>query len=288
MRPDFWRLGQWSIVATVAGSFVWTAPSVIRHGFGIVVLEQAAAAAPGQSNDVIPALDLSAVLALAPFGRAVVSELPDRGSASAAIPELSLKGIFSATQADTSVALISVSDTQDFYRAGDPLSETLVIETVAADHVVVRSDSARLTLRFDAATEQSEAPPDSAIGAVDINDRLRAAAIAAEQIARPGPPETTADYIAYWRRKIRKNPQEVLNKIGLEPTGDGYRIAQSHNRGVRLAGLQAGDLVRSINGKALGNPDEDRLAYDAIAASGQARLEVQRGDKVLTFSFPLR
>lgn len=288
MKPDFWRLGQWGIAVAVAGSFAWTVPPVVRHSFGILVLEKAGALASGQTDDAKQDLDLTAVLALAPFGRATSVELPAKGSTSFALPELSLKGILSATQADVSVALISVSDVQSLYRAGDLLSETLVVESVAADHVVIRSGNGLITLRFDEMAEQADEPPDNVPGAENINDRLRNAAIAADQIARSGPPETTAEYIAFWRRKIRKNPQEVLNKIGLESTDDGYRIAQNHNRGVRLAGLLAGDLVRSINGRTLGNPDEDSRAYDAIAASGQARLEVQRGDKTLTFSFPLR
>ena len=80
----------------------------------------------------------------------------------------------------------------------------------------------------------------------------------------------------------------MLDEIGLTPGDDGYVIAARHDVGVRLAGLTAGDLVRSFNGQAVGNPDDDRRFYDRIAASGQARLEVERNGRVLTFSFPLR
>lgn len=65
-------------------------------------------------------------------------------------------------------------------------------------------------------------------------------------------------------------------------------IAESHDVGVKLAGLKSGDLVRSVNGQTVGNPDDDRRFYDRIAASGQARLEVERNGRILTFSFPLR
>ncbi|KZZ62765.1 hypothetical protein A3764_00950 [Sulfitobacter sp. HI0129] len=91
-----------------------------------------------------------------------------------------------------------------------------------------------------------------------------------------------------WRERIRANPAEVLDTIGLVPTDNGYRIADEHDTGVSRAGLQAGDVVTTVNGQAVGNVEQDRALYDSVAASGIARIEVERNGKTIVMSFPLQ
>ena len=147
-----------------------------------------------------------------------------------------------------------------------------------------------ITLSFDD-TRMADAETEPAVSedlSAQINDQIRASLVVPARFEQPAAPETTSEYIDYWRTRIRKNPQAVLDEIGLTPTENGYVIASKHDVGVRLAGLKAGDLVRRVNGQPVGNPDEDRRFYDRIATSGQARLEIERGGKTLTLSFPLR
>lgn len=287
MRADLWTVAQWGVLLSAFASLAVAAPPVVRHAFGIVVIEQRAPSHPLRLNPDVRPLDLTAALELAPFGRAAAAPSEQIAASADGYPEMQLKGVFSAPDSKASSALIALADVQGFYRVGDPISAGLSLQTVALDHVIIAAPDGTLTLHFDQ-TETNLAARAPAVETDEINTRLRAAAVVADRNQRAGAPKTTEDYISYWRRKIQKNPQAVLETIGLEPSDEGYRIAQKHNRGVRLAGLQAGDVVRSVNGSAVGNPDEDRDAYDKIAASGQARLEVQRGDKILTFSFPLR
>lgn len=101
-------------------------------------------------------------------------------------------------------------------------------------------------------------------------------------------PQTTQDYIELWRERIRANPQEVLDTIGLIPTENGYRIAEEHDSGVGLAGLRAGDVVTSVNGQVVGDVERDRELFDDVAASGLARIEVQRDGSTVVMSFPLQ
>ncbi|MEM9638245.1 MAG: type II secretion system protein N [Pseudomonadota bacterium] len=288
MTVDFWRIGQWTIVACVAGSLAWSLPPVLRHSAGIVVTEKVGPVTRQQAPETQTPLDLSAVLALAPFGKAQVASVPKSDAPTSALPDLTLKGILSSSRVGASLALIALGAEQNLYREGDALSDRFVVRSVATDHVILGADQGQITLRFDDSQKADSDDETETVAGPSLNNRLRAAAIVADQRQPLARPETTAEYLSYWRRKIRKNPQAVMREIGLEAAGDGYRIAQKHNRGVRLAGLQAGDLVRRVNGRAVGDPTADRQAYDEIAASGQARLEVQRGDKTLTFSFPLR
>ena len=101
-------------------------------------------------------------------------------------------------------------------------------------------------------------------------------------------PQNVEDRIDLWRERIRENPQELLDSIGLIPDADGYRIAEQHDGGVDLAGLRAGDVITSVNGQAVGDVDRDRQLFDEVVASGQARLEVLRDGGVLVLTFPLQ
>ena len=80
------------------------------------------------------------------------------------------------------------------------------------------------------------------------------------------------DHIDLWRDRIRKNPQDVLDRIGLVPGPEGYTIAAEHDLGVAKMGLQQGDLVTRVNGEQVGNVDSDRELYDEIAKAGLATI----------------
>ncbi len=101
-------------------------------------------------------------------------------------------------------------------------------------------------------------------------------------------PQTVQDQIDLWLERIRANPREALDAMGLIPADNGYRIAEQHDGSVDLAGLQAGDVITSVNGRVVGDVEQDRQLFDEVVASGQARIEVQRDGRVLVLTFPLQ
>ena len=249
------------------------------------------------SPDPAPAdpdlVDLGPILALAPFGTVEEEPKPEAPIGETSL-ELVLRGVVVQADPAASIAFIGHEDTTQGYRPGDTVAERAVLREVAATQVVLEVDGALQTLSFPdpgGAVEASTAPP-----ALSGPDRLRELVAAQTQGSggdppppKPerGPPQTTQDHIDLWRDRIRANPGEVLDRIGLIPTAEGYKVAEEHDSGVGLAGLQAGDVVRSVNGQAVGNVDNDRTLFDEVAASGLARIEVQRGDRTITMSFPL-
>ncbi|MFL4470146.1 type II secretion system protein N [Tateyamaria armeniaca] len=275
------------IMAVLAlASVAWAAVPMARHMAGIVVLDAPAVIdLPVPHSEDPP--DLAAILALAPFGRAAVQ---DQGPEAATItrPDLVLRGIFAAEQA-TSTALLDVAGVPGLYRERMQVTDRLEITRIASDRVELTDGDTAITLHFDEDVEVNapEVIADAAV-APALLDRLQGGFVVAARYEKPGQPETTSEYIDYWRQRVRKNPQAVLDEIGLKPTDRGYLIAERHDAGVRLAGLRSGDLVRSVNGKPVGNPENDTRFYDEIAATGQARIEVERGGRILSFSFPLR
>ncbi len=287
MKRLAFLLPRLALLIAALGSVAYAALPVARHAAGVIVLEtpaiaSAPAAPPAASVDLTP------IFERAPFGRAAPAETVAETRTDT--PELVLRGIFAST-GTAAAALIDVDGTPGLFRHDASVTDTLVLATIAADHVTLRDGNTTLTLRFDEATETEapdEATPAGAAAPEDLIARLGNGLVVPARYTKPKPPETTSEYIDYWRKRIQKNPAAVLAEIGLEPTDDGYVIADQHDVGVGLAGLKAGDLVRTVNGQTVGNPEDDRRFYDRIAASGQARLEVERDGRILTFSFPLR
>ena len=90
--------------------------------------------------------------------------------------------------------------------------------------------------------------------------------------------------VSNFEKNLVENANEALDSIGVEPvqqgTAKGYRLgALATHPTLRQTGLQAGDVLLSVNDRAGGDISEDRLELSQMVASGSARLEVQRGNR---------
>ncbi len=274
------------VVLAVLGSLAVAGAKATWHLNGYsAALPALIAAAPDAPPTEVAVIDLTDILALTPFGSAVVPE-PEAGPVKETTLDLVLKGVVVRDDADTSIAFIDYQGDTQSYSPGDIVAERAELINVATDQVTLTVDGQLQTLSFPDAVAGATAAAGPGVTGLDrlqaaIGDQTSAA-------TEEAPPKTTDDYINMWRDRIIANPTEVLNAIGLIPTENGYIIAEQHDSGVGLAGLQAGDLVTSVNGQAVGNVDSDRLLYDEVAASGQARIEVMRAGRTIVMSFPLR
>jgi general secretion pathway protein C len=77
--------------------------------------------------------------------------------------------------------------------------------------------------------------------------------------------------------------------MGMTSTGQGgYVVGADSSPQLLRAGLRPGDVIRSVNGQALGDPDADRDLFASAAASGRLRVEVVRDGRTLSLTVPLR
>lgn len=294
MSPALPRALLWGVVLAALLSLAVAAAPVAWHLAGWSAAMPAQPAVAGQAAAPPAPPDLDPVLALAPFGAVPAPDPEPAGPAAETALDLVLEGVLLQPDPAASMALIAHDGVTAGYRPGDPVAGVATLEEVAATQVVLRVGEDLQTLSFPEGQPEGEAAaPDPAT--LSGPDRLRQ--IVAAQTAGDGggdggaaaaAPLSVEDRIDLWRERIRANPAEVLDAIGLIPTPEGYRIAEDHDSGVGLAGLRAGDVVRSVNGQAVGDVEQDRQTFDDVAASGLARVEVVRGDRVLTLTFPLR
>ena len=288
-------MARWLPVGTgvaVAASVAVAAAPVTWHLTGVAaVMPDAAALAPAPVTVPVQPVDIGPVLSFAPFGRA---DAPESPRAAPATLDMVLLGIISRDDPAESMALINADGRQANYKPGNKIGEAVILDRVNADHVVLLVDGARQILGFPNADPVTDAGPDATAGNPDSMESLLAAALAPPATSDyvepppPPPPVTTQDYIDLWRERIRANPMQVLDEIGLVASAGGYTIAENHDSGVTRAGLQAGDLVKSVNGQPVGDVDSDRALFDEVANSGLARVEIERDGRSIVLSFPLR
>ena len=281
-------VGVTASLAIAAGQTFWHVAGETSDPVPVVALQSQA---PVAEPDPV---ETANALALAPFGSAAPVVDPDQPPEATTL-DLALRGILLQSDASQSFALIATDGSTLRYSIGDDIAGKAKLAEIEDRFVVLDVKGERQILGFPNAAIDgfADTASEGTSEKVELTglEKLRAALVAGNgsiEIKDPPPPETTEDYISMWRERIIRNPNQVLDEIGLIATEKGYTIDETHDPGVKLAGLKAGDRVARVNGQAVGNVEQDRKFFDQVAASGVARLEVVRGDRTFTLSFPLQ
>lgn len=282
------------VVLGLLASLAFAGARLVWHAKGHTsVLPQSLPAHAEPPRDSAPR-DTGAIIALAPFGQANVAA-SDTPTATPRQLEVILRGVLVDPDPASSRAFLAVSGQTSVFRLGDPVGSAELVG-INTDTVTLKSGEELVIVGFGGVEgERESAPPQVTNAPADnVEDpfaRLAAAIVPGQgsiDLREAPPPETTDEYIAFWRDRITQNPQAAMDTVGVELVENGYRIKSDPNIGVTLAGLRPGDVVTRLNGQTLGDLDRDRVLYDEVAASGIARVEVERDGRALLLTFPLR
>ena len=86
-------------------------------------------------------------------------------------------------------------------------------------------------------------------------------------------------------QRIQEDREQYLKTWVLKPnTGNGCKVTTrtpAALKGNKL-GLQAGDRILSLNGQSVGQGQNDAQLLEQARREGQVRLEIKRGDQVMT------
>ena len=207
---------------------------------------------------------------------------------------LELRSVFVAEdpQANPSAAIVAQRGKSGLlYRVGDNLPGNATLVEVRTDRIILRRAGSRETLMFpqpktQLATETFDAQDESA---QDIEqpqgNRNRSLGFDIGDASSDGKSSREqANLLEIYRDKLSNDASATLSELGIETidsTGaGGYRIADvGQSPYLRQTGLQAGDIILSVNGRPVGDISTDQLEIDNIMAQGSARIEVQRGSR---------
>lgn len=237
---------------------------------------------------------LAAILALAPFGGGA-------GVGASGLPPTSLglvlKGVILAATPEASTALIAVGEAAPRnFSIGEAPVGSAVIEGIELDVVVLNVGGRREALTFPrlagasaaapatpAAPIPTQAPPSPEAAAALAAASPIATALAASGGTGSSGPASRAPAIA-----APANTAAALQSAGVSATSDGYRLGPDAPAQLLRAGLRPGDLIRSLNGRPVGDLASDQQLFERAAAAGSARVEIVRDGRTLTLTFPLR
>ncbi len=212
---------------------------------------------------------------------------------------LTLEGIFLAEVPAESAAIVSETGRPgELVLVGGKLAGNAILKEVHADRIVLQRGGVFETLRF---------PDEPTL----ISAQNRAGALMSpveapdygvdepspdyiEPQYDSGPPaadagqvrdtDTIAAVVQSYRERLQQDPAGTLSSLGMAPVApngaQGYRLDNlASSPYLAQTGLQAGDVVLSVNGRPVGDVQQDHLEIDNIMAQGSARLEVQRGSR---------
>ena len=247
-----------------------------------------------------PGLSVAEIAARNLFGQASAATAAPVFDAPQTRLRLNLEGVFQAEVPDESAAIVSEQGKPgELYVVGGRLPGNAVLTEVHADRIVLRRGTVFETLRFAdepttrTAANREEFQPQEVYDAGDatppetyIEPSAEAApdTSSSSTITPSSNAPALANVVQSYRERLQADPTGTLNSLGVAPVStagaQGYRLDNlAGSPYLAQTGLQAGDVVLSVNGRPVGDVQQDQLQIDNIVAQGSARLEVQRGTR---------
>ncbi|TCB33592.1 general secretion pathway protein [Acinetobacter sp. ANC 4910] len=194
-------------------------------------------------------------------------------SSGATLANFVLQGVVVSYPSQYSSAVIKVNEVADRYRVGETLAGTAYqLAEVYWDHVVLRDP-----------TGQSQQVAFNRI-ANGLNQPIVPPAAAAASLPTANSPQSTQNALGQAVQQMQQNRDQFLADMGVgAATSEGYEVTSKTPSALRnTLGLQPGDRILSLNGQGVGQGQNDAQLLEQAKQAGQVKLEIKRGDQVMT------
>lgn len=208
-------------------------------------------------------------------------------------PNIGLKGVLLAIPESLSSAMLDVNGEVKNYRIGDRLKDSgYTLIAVDWNEIVIADANEKQTV-----IQMPEAMPldqsDMIAGGISNqrlpnNNMLPTTPQSTENMTPEAPEtgETTSPQSAIEEAvtALQDNPASYLSRMGVMASGESYQVTAAMPAKLRnRLGLEPGDQVLTVNGQSVGsNPAQDAGVLQQIQQSGEAQIEVRRGEQVIT------
>lgn len=186
-----------------------------------------------------------------------------------------LQGVMLAYPERFSSAVIKGKESADRYRIGDAVdNSSYQLAEVYWDHVVLKqSNGATREIRFKGLENglyQPIVPSASAAASTNQDDH-------------PSSPPSASSAIGQAIQQMQQNRDQYLQNMGVSNSGDGYEVTDKTPSALKnTLGLRAGDRILSVNGQRVGQGQNDVQLLEQARRDGQVKIEIKRGDQVMT------
>lgn len=232
-----------------------------------------------------PDIPIERVVAMNLFGEPTPDAVPRTETLSETKLSLVLHGVFVADKADASTALISQrNNNPKLYAISDRLPGNARLEEVHRDRVVVSRGGVRENLSFKRG-DQMIRPGSGARRSNADRTEFSSGPRPSSPKAQRNPRSLIERTLAKHRDEIDRDPRKFIETLGLSTSErGGYLLGTFADND---SGLEPGDRLLSLNGRPVGNPEEDRHELERILAGRAVEVQIQRGEQRITFSLSL-
>lgn len=196
----------------------------------------------------------------------------NNASSGANLANFVLQGVVVSYPSQYSSAVIKVNEVADRYKVGETLAGTAYqLAEVYWDHVVLRDSTGQSQQvafnRIANGLNQPMVPP------------ADAASLPTGNIS-----QSTQNALGQAVQQMHQNRDQFLADMGVgAATGEAYEVTSKTPSALRnTLGLQPGDRILSLNGQAVGQGQNDAQLLEQAKQAGQVKLEIKRGDQVMT------
>lgn len=203
---------------------------------------------------------------------------------------LVLQGVIVASPRSNSSAVIKVNEVADRYVLGQTLEgSSLQLAEVYWDRVVLsQGGGATRELQFSGIENLNQPMVPEQNGSLPNNSMQNNSLPSNNaQPSNPTAPMQNSNQNALGQAidKIQENRDQYLKGLGVNTTGgQGYEVTDQTPAALRnKLGLRSGDRILSLNGQVVGQGQSDVQLLEQAKKEGKVRIEVKRGDQVMTF-----
>ena len=213
-------------------------------------------------------------------------------------PNIVLKGVLMAIPESLSSAMLDVNGEVKNYRIGDTLKDSDYTFVAVAWNEVIIADAydKEIVIKMPEAMPLDQSAmlagavsnqrlPDNTMSPNLPNtappDQVNTESEPNGEASSEGEPKSPIDEAV---TELQSNPASYLSRMGVMASGESYQVTAAMPAKLRnRLGLEPGDKVLTVNGQSVGsNPGQDANVLQQAKQSGEAQIEVQRGDQVIT------
>ena len=196
-----------------------------------------------------------------------------------------LQGVVVASPSYNSSAVLKINDQVDRYRVGEMLANSgFELAEVYWDRVILRrSTGATQEVLFKGLENGLNQPivpetsaSSSSMPAMPSNSGM------------PEPPSPQNE-IGRAIQQMQENKDQYLQNMGVSAADGSYEVTSRTPAALRnRLGLRPGDRILSLNGQTLSQGQTEAQLLEQARREGQVKLEIKRGDQVMTIQQDLK
>lgn len=225
----------------------------------------------------------------------------------AVVPKTPLKMVLSAVfvapdNVDSGAIIATLNTNASYYKVGDEVESGIYLKSVHDDHVVLDRNGSSEALyfkEFKGSGGLSSVAEPRVQARVTPSLPVRSASEPVQPKAVRDLPQTelggdirrlnAAAFMRKYQQKMQEDPSALLSEAGITPaTGGGYRLGDSPYASLlTAAGLEMGDVILSVNGSQLGDPQSDAQLLGKLSQQNEVEVMIKRGSRQFAVTFPI-